>query len=118
MMIHIFSGRWPEPECPQIKMSEHGEMIPVTEAERRESFLKSIGDNHPLSKAITSCIHNDPSKRIHAYEIVKLMSEMVQRFPRDQLDLIEHISRANEMTQVKLQNEEYDSESEDNDNYY
>jgi serine/threonine protein kinase len=114
MMLHIFSGQWPEPECPQIKMSETGEMIPVTEAERRKSFLKAIGDDHPLNEAILSCIHNDPNKRMHAYEIIKLTSEMVRRFPRDQLDLIEHISRAKETAQLKLQGEE----AEDNEENY
>ncbi len=118
MMIHIFSGQWPEPECPQIITSESGDMIPVTEAERRKSFLKVIGDDHPLNEAILSCIHNVPSKRMHAYEIVKLTSEMVQQFPREQLDLIEHISRAKEATQLKLQSEEHDSEAEDNEEYY
>jgi hypothetical protein len=73
---------------------------------------------------------------MHAYEIVKLTSEMVQRFPRDQLDLIEltsemvqqfpreqldlieHIGRAKETAQLKLQGEEHDSEAEDNEEYY
>ena len=116
MMIHIFSGQWPEPECPQIKMSESGEMIPVTEAERRKSFLKAIGDNHPLTKAIKSCIHNDPRKRMHAYEIAQLMAEMVQEFPRDQLDLIEHISRAKGTAQLKP-HEEFEEHDLEEDNY-
>ena len=71
MMMHIFSGKWPEPECSidiykcsQIEL-EAGTVIPVTEAERHESFLKAIGDDHPLMKSIITCIHNDPSKRMH-----------------------------------------------------
>ena len=112
MMIHIFSGQWPEPECPQIEMSESGEMIPVTEAERRKTFLKAIGDNHPFTNAIMSCIHNNPRKRMHAYDIAQLMAEMVQEFPRDQLDLLEHISRAKEIVQMKPHGE-FDSEEED-----
>ena len=68
-------------ECSQIQM-EGGMMIPVTEAERRESFfLKAIGDDHPLTKAIISCIHNDPNERMHVNEIVEYMSEMVSQFP-------------------------------------
>lgn len=42
---------------------------------------------------------------------------MVQQFPRDWLDLIEHnINRAKETTQLRLQGN--DSESEDNEEYY
>ena len=112
MMIHIFCGKWPEPECSQIRM-EGGMMIPVTEAERRESFLKAIGDDHPLTKSIISCIHNDPSKRMHANEIVELMSEMVSQFPRKHLDLIEQMSRATERTLQGDEYKEYIKEYED-----
>ena len=38
MMIHIFSGRWPEPQIGQIHI-DAGKLIPVTEAERRLLFL-------------------------------------------------------------------------------
>ena len=111
MMIHIFSGKWPEPECSQIRIGEAGTMFPVTEAERRESFLKAIGDDHPLTKAIISCIHNDPIRRMHANEIVELMSEMVAQFPRKHLDLVEQISReqkAMETMQPGSQDDKYD----------
>ena len=109
MMIHIFSGKWPEPECSQIEV-EDGKMIPVTEAERRKSFLKAIGDDHSLTKAIITCIHNDPSKRMHAYEIVDYMSELVSQFPREHLDLIEQISRAKETIQLRPQGDEYEDD--------
>ena len=86
VIIHIFSGQWPEPGCSQIRM-EASTMIPVTEAERRKSFLKVIGDDHPLREAIISCIHNDPSKRMHASEIVEHnMSKMVEQFQRKHSD--------------------------------
>ena len=112
MMIHVFCGKWPEPQCPQIRMKA-GMMIPVTEAERRESFLEAIGADHPLREAIISCIHNDPSERMHANDIVKCMSEIVQKFPRDQLDLIEHISKAKESMQLKPQYENIVERSEE-----
>lgn len=102
MMIHIFCGKWPEPECSQIEM-KNGQMIPITEAERRKSFLKVISDDHSLNEAIITCIHNDPSERMHAYEIVKLMSAMVEQFPKEHLDLIEQISRTKETIQLRPQ---------------
>ena len=39
MMIHIFSGRWPEPQVGPNRTELDGTMIPVSEAERREVFL-------------------------------------------------------------------------------
>ena len=37
-MIHVFSGRWPEPQVGPIH-SDSSKMIPVSEAERRDVFL-------------------------------------------------------------------------------
>ena len=68
MMIHVFCGKWPEPQCGQIEMEE-GRMIPVTEAERRQNFLEDIGSDHPLMHLIQKCIHNDPTQRGRASEI-------------------------------------------------
>ena len=70
MMIHVLSGRWPEPQCGQIEVEEEtGRMVPVTEAERRQVFLQDIGYDHPLMDLILKCIHNDPKQRAHATEI-------------------------------------------------
>ena len=99
MMIHIFSGKWPEPECSQIRM-EGGLMIPVSEAERRQSFLKIIGD-HPLLNVIMTCIHNDPRERMHADEILRHTSEMVAQFPKMHIQVSEE-------GQAKKQSDEYD----------
>ena len=41
MMIHMFSGRWPEPQVGQIR-TDRGRMIPVSEAERRAVFLREM----------------------------------------------------------------------------
>ena len=70
MMVHIFSGRWPEPQVGQIHTEPDGRMTPVSEAERREVFLRAIGNDHPLMDLILKCIHNYPKSRAHASEIV------------------------------------------------
>ena len=62
LMIHILSGRWPEPQVGQVKLEE-GKLVPVSEAERREVFLQIIGKDHPLMDLIRKCIDNDPSHR-------------------------------------------------------
>ena len=58
MMVHLLSGKWPEPQIGPIR-TEAGRLIPVSEAERREEFLQIIGNEHPLMELIHGCIHND-----------------------------------------------------------
>ena len=77
MMIHIFSGQWPEPQVGQIRAEAGGRMIPVSEAERREVFLRAIGNDHPLMDLILKCIDNYAQARAHASEIVERLAEMV-----------------------------------------
>ena len=69
MMIHMFSGRWPEPQVGQIR-TEGGKLIPVSEAERQEVFPCVIGNDHPLMNLIHRCINNDPQLRPRVNEIV------------------------------------------------
>ena len=75
MMIHLFSGRWPEPQVEPIRI-DGDRMIPVTEAERRDSFLRSIGDDHPLMDLIRKCINNVAIHRAHTDEIVDRLAEL------------------------------------------
>ena len=97
MMIHIFSGRWPEPQVGQICTDPDGRLIPVTEAQRREVFLQAIGNDHPLMDLILKCIHNHPPARAHASEIVEQLAEMVLQFPAsfaNRLEMLRHIETA------------------------
>lgn len=110
MMIHIFCGKWPEPECSQIRV-EDGKMIPVTEAGRHKSFLQAIGNDYRLVKMITKCIHSDPRERMRACEIVECISEMAAHFPRKHLDLMEHLQTLNKtkvtVTQPRVQDDKH-----------
>ena len=81
MMIHMFSGRWPEPQVGQVRTEPGGRMIPVSEAERREEFLRAIGNDHPLMDLIRKCIDNYVQSRAHANEIVERLADMVLQFP-------------------------------------
>ena len=80
MMIHMFSGRWPEPQVGQTRI-EGSKLIPVTEAERREVFFKAIEEDHPLMDLIHRCINNNPQLRPHASEIVRQVSCIATQFP-------------------------------------
>ena len=93
LMIHTFSGRWPEPHIGPSKVVS-GKLIPVTEAERREIFLTMCGSDHPLLSLILRCIHNDPQQRPYLKEIVKKQAEMVSQFPAsftNRLEMLQHI---------------------------
>ena len=81
MVIHLFSGRWPEPQVGPNRTEPDGRLIPVSEAERREVFLRAIGNDHPLMELILKCINNHTQSRAHASEIVERLAEMVLQFP-------------------------------------
>lgn len=78
LMIHILTGKWPEPQCSQIRMVD-GKMIPVSEAERRKVFLQEIGSEHPLMDLIMKCIDNDPKERVQASEIVQRLTKIIKK---------------------------------------
>ena len=80
LMIHVLSGSWPDPQIGPTR-SKHRQLIPVSEAERREMFLDIIGKDHPLMSLILKCIDNDPEQRVHANMIVDELKKMVLQFP-------------------------------------
>ena len=98
MLVHVFSGRWPEPHIGPVR-TEAERLIPVSEAERREVFLQSIGKEHPLMDLILKCIDNHPPGRACAEEIAERLAEMMSRFPMsfvNRLDMLRHIESAEE----------------------
>ena len=70
LMIHMFSGRWPEPQVGPIR-TDSRKMIPVSEAERRDVFLQAIGTDHLLMDLILKYINNHPQERAGARELVE-----------------------------------------------
>ena len=103
IMVHIFSGRWPEPQRGQtVVESMGGDLIAVTEAQRREKYLQIIGNDHPFMKLVRSCIHNSPKKRANAKMIVAQIAEMASKFPpkyTDPLKTIAVIKENNSLTE-------------------
>ena len=80
LMIHMFSGTWPEPQIGQNQIVEDNHLIPVTEAERREVFLRKVGNDHPLMDLILRCINNNAQARAKTTEIVERLKDMVLQF--------------------------------------
>ena len=100
LMIHVFSGRWPEPQVGQTRI-ENEQLVPVTEAERREVFLQAIGHDHPLMDLILRCINNDPRCRAHASEIVKRMTAIVLQFPATFANRLEMLRQIDNLMEEK-----------------
>ena len=80
LMIHTFSGKWPEPQVGPIR-AKPSRLIPVSEAERRDVFLQAIGSDHPLLNLIRKCIDNHPRLRPRASDIVKHLADTLSQFP-------------------------------------
>ena len=100
LMIHVFSGRWPEPQVGQTRI-ENEQLVPVTEAERREVFLQAIGHDHPLMDLILRCINNDPRCRAHASEIVERMTAIVLQFPASFANRLEMLRQIEDLIEEK-----------------
>lgn len=108
-IIHMLSGKWPEPQVGQIIIKD-GQMIPVSEAQRREKFLTMIGNDHPLMELILKCIDNDPQKRANTTQIVEQLEGLVTKTRKkfsNRLAILQHIE-ANEdsIRQEELEIEE------------
>ena len=83
LMIHVLSGRWPlplrEPVC--VNPENRAQLLPVSEAERRDEYLRDIGNAHPLMDLILRCVSNDPQQRATAAQIVQRMQYITHHFP-------------------------------------
>ena len=97
LIIHVFSGKWPEPQLGPVVVEADGSLTPLSEAERRESLLQSIGKEHPLMPLILKCIENRPSARTRASEIVEQLAKMTT--PLDnRLDMLRHAEEEGKTT--------------------
>ena len=107
LMIHIFSGMWPEPQIGQTRI-ERKTLIPVSEAERREKFLMAIHNDCPLMDLIHRCISNDPRARPDVDEIVTQLAKIVCLFPfsfANQVEMLRYIATLENETK-SLKNKE------------
>ena len=95
LMIHVFSGQWPEPQIGQNRTDPMSDrLIPVTEAERREIFLRKIGNDHPAMDLILKCISNNPRLRVQSKEIIVRTADMVLQVPApfgNNVEMLMHI---------------------------
>lgn len=65
LILHIFCREWPFPDdqtfVPDLTKPDRMEVR--TEVQRREVYIKKLGEDHPLRELILSCLSNQPEKR-------------------------------------------------------
>ena len=95
LMIHVLCGRWPLPVCEAARPDpvNPDQLIPVSEADRREEYLQDIGNTHPLMGLILRCVSNNPVRRARAAEVIQRMADMVHQFPPSFADRVEMLQR-------------------------
>ena len=73
LMIHVLCGKWPLPVCEAARPDPQNpdQLIPVSEADRREEYLRDIGNTHSLMDLILRCVSNNPVRRARAAEIIQ-----------------------------------------------
>ena len=94
MILHVLCGRWPLPdEAIRVNPSDPHQLIPLTEAERREEYLQEIGEDHPLMALIQECLSNHPPLRPDAEEILRRVREVSSQFPPSFENKVEMLHR-------------------------
>ena len=108
MMIHTFTAEWPLPSIGQTRIdpTDPNGLIPVTEAERREHFLRKIPPDHPLMDLIMRCLSNNPQQRPRAAEIVGRMVGVVLEHPPSFENRVEMLQRVSALLTEKRELEE------------
>ena len=95
LMIHVLSGRWPLPlrEPNYVNPENRAQLLAVSEAERRDEYLRDIGDDHPLMDLILRCVSNDPRQRATAAQMVQRMERLMCHSPPAFLNRVEMLHR-------------------------
>ena len=94
LMIHVLSGQWPFPcEPNRVNPRNRAELLPLSEAERRNQYLQDIGNAHPLMGLILRCVSNDPERRARAAEIAQQVEHMTRQSPPTFANRVEMLQR-------------------------
>ena len=101
MMVHLFSGQWPFPTKPvKVDPNNDSRMIPQSEADRRQVYLDAIGRDHPLRNLILRCLHNSPTRRPEAVDIITQVSRVAAlQFPSSSKNKVELLQQLTSLTE-------------------
>lgn len=94
LMIQVFCGQPPNPHNAATRM-EAGELVAVSEAERRQKYLELVGHDHPMMSLIRECIDNDPKSRPSMNDIAKQVKQKtaaVSTSFRDRIEIMEFVA--------------------------
>ena len=117
LMIHVLCGRWPMP-CEPVRVNPRNqdELLPLSEAERRNQYLQDIGNAHPLMGLIRRCVSNNPECRARAAEIVQWVECMTCQTPPTFANRVEMLQQirvdATEKGSLREENETFAAEYE------
>lgn len=71
LILHVLCGRWPLPaDLFQPDPHSPGTLVPVTESDRRATYLREIGADHPLARLARQCLSNTAEQRPPPVEIL------------------------------------------------
>ena len=118
LIIHVLCGKWPLPlrEPNYVNPDNRAELLPVSEAERRDEYLRDIGNTHPLMDLILRCVSNDPEQRATAAQIVQRMEHITHHVPSafsNQVEMLQQIrADATEKGSLREENETFAAEYE------
>ena len=75
LIIHTVVQEYPIPAEPFYNdPNTPGKTIPMSEIERRQSYIESMGDSHPLTALAKKCLENDARLRPELISIIKELS--------------------------------------------
>ena len=93
VMLHVFSGRWPELQIRPVHTQNHGRSGPGSETEQRSVSLKDVANDHPLINLIRRCTNNLTRIRPPMSEIVKRLAGMASQSPSSSSNMLELLKR-------------------------
>lgn len=103
LMLHIFCGEWPiASEYLQPDPNNPSHLVPLTEVQRREKYLRRLGGEHLLFNLIQRCLKNNPSERPQVATILDEITDIAERFPpsfRNRVELLNRIKSDSEEKQ-------------------
>ncbi len=80
LILHLVSQQWPIP-TEAVRVGQDGGLTPVSEIERRRSYLELVGRDHCLRQLIEQCLQNDPRQRPDIFNIILTLRALQDKHP-------------------------------------
>ncbi len=96
LIIHVLTGRWPEPDRPSLSNSDYQlqKSLSFTEADSFAEYLHDFGEHHPLMGVTLQCLLSCPGQRPEMSEVLSQVSKVASRSPpvfADSLEMLQKI---------------------------